>query len=327
MKVELSLHLAGKALLDYELRFSEQAPETYAELIGYLGKKFTSQLDGITSIPAFTGRRMKPNESVNEYYADLVVKARCAFPGSSKDVLDSRIFETFVTNIGNEGLRVHLLSKDVKNIDQALNEALRFERIRGATLLEDRVNRVIGERENPQGTELHNWQGEPPQQNQSANHPSGRGITCYRCGGRGHIARTCTLLLGLGQTNRNAGQGGYANPTHGASKRPPFQRSQPPQQYQPRPHQGLSWQPQREQPPRTMPEFSYDRVREECLRDFTQEIENAYRRGFQEAAKAITQLGRQVKTAQGDYWDIQLAPPMYPILDAPDNEVRWYPNH
>jgi len=163
MKVELSLHLAGKALLDYELRFSEQAPETYAELIGYLGKKFTSQLDGITSIPAFTGRRMKPNESVNEYYADLVVKARCAFPGSSKDVLDSRIFETFVTNIGNEGLRVHLLSKDVKNIDQALNEALRFERIRGATLLEDRVNRVIGERENPQGTELHNWQGEPPQ--------------------------------------------------------------------------------------------------------------------------------------------------------------------
>ena len=214
MNVELPLHLAGIALLDYELRTSEQEPKTYAQLIGYSGKKFPSQLDGITSVPAFTGRRMKPIESVNEYYADLVVKARRAFPGSSKEVLDSGIFETFVTNTGNEGLRVHLLSKGVKNIDQALNEALRFEKIRGATLLEDRVNRVIGERENPQGTELHNWQGGPPQQNQ--NHPSGSGITCYRCGGEGHIARTCTSLLGLGQTNRNPGQGGYANPTYGA---------------------------------------------------------------------------------------------------------------
>jgi len=83
MKVDLPWHLAGKALLDYELRFSEQGPETYAELIGYLGG---SQLDGITSIPAFTGRRMKPNESVNEYYTDLVVKARRAFPGSSRHV-------------------------------------------------------------------------------------------------------------------------------------------------------------------------------------------------------------------------------------------------
>ena len=36
-----------------------------------------------------------------------------------------------------------------------------------------------------------------------------------------------------------------------------------------------------------MPEFNYDRVREECMRDFTQEIENAYRRGFQEDAKAM----------------------------------------
>jgi len=30
--------------------------------------KFTTQLDAITSIPAFTGRRMKLKESVNEYY-------------------------------------------------------------------------------------------------------------------------------------------------------------------------------------------------------------------------------------------------------------------
>ena len=76
-----------------------------------------------------------------------------------------------------------------------------------------------------------------------------------------------------------------------------------------------------------MPDSHYDRGREECLRDFTQEIENAYRRGFQEAAKAITQQGRQVNTMQGDYWDSQLAPPTYPIFDAPDGEVRWYPNH
>jgi len=76
-----------------------------------------------------------------------------------------------------------------------------------------------------------------------------------------------------------------------------------------------------------MPDSHYDRGREECLRDFTQEIENAYRRGFQEAAKAITQQGRQVNTMQGDYWDSQLAPPTYPIFDAPDDEVRWYPNH
>lgn len=62
---------------------------------------------------------MKPNESVNEYYADLVTKARCAFPSSSKEPLDARIFETFVTNIGDGGMRVHLQSKDVKNIDQA----------------------------------------------------------------------------------------------------------------------------------------------------------------------------------------------------------------
>jgi len=37
---------------------------------------------------------MKPdNESVNEYYADLVVKARRAFPGSSKDVIDSQYWK------------------------------------------------------------------------------------------------------------------------------------------------------------------------------------------------------------------------------------------
>ena len=48
-----------------------------------------------------------------------------------------------------------------------------------------------------------------------------------------------------------------------------------------------------------MPEFNYDRIREEGLRDFSQEIENAYRRGFQEAAKAIKQQGRQVNTVQG----------------------------
>ena len=155
------------------------------------------------------------------------------------------------------------------------------------TPLEDRVNRVIGERENPHVTALHNAQGRPQHQNQRPNHPPGSGITCYRCGGRGHIARTCTSLLGPGQTNRNAGQGGYANPTHGASKRPPFQWFQPHQQYQPRPNQSLGWQSQREQPSRTMPEFNYDRVREECMRDFTQEIENAYRRGFQEDAKAM----------------------------------------
>ena len=76
-----------------------------------------------------------------------------------------------------------------------------------------------------------------------------------------------------------------------------------------------------------MPEFEYDWVREECWRDWSLEIENAYRRGFQEAAKAITQQGRQVNTVQGDYCDSQLVPPVYPILDAPDNEVRWYPNH
>jgi len=117
-----------------------------------LGERFTSQLDGSTSIPAFTGQRMKPNESVNEYYADLVVKARCAFPGSSREALDSRIFKAVVTNIGNEGMRVHLLSKDTKDIDQALREALRFEKIRGVTPLEDRMNRVMGEQENPHVT-------------------------------------------------------------------------------------------------------------------------------------------------------------------------------
>jgi len=143
-------------------------------------------------------------------------------------------------------MRVHLLSKDVKNIDQALSEALRFEKIRGATLLEDRVNRVIGERENPHGAELHNWQGGLPQHNQGANHLSGSGITCCRCGGRGHISRVCASPPGLGQTNRNAGQGGYANPNHGASKRPPFQQSQLPQQYPRRPQQGIGWQPQKE---------------------------------------------------------------------------------
>ena len=66
-----------------------------------------------------------------------------------------------------------------------------------------------------------------------------------------------------------------------------------------------------------MPEFNYDRVREECLRDFTQEIENAYRRGFQEAAKAMAQKSRPVNVVQGgaefdvlepegDYWGDQL---------------------
>jgi len=108
-------------------------------------------------------------------------------------------------------MKVYLLSKDVKNIGQAISEALRFEKIRGVTPLEDRVNRVIGERENPHVTALRNAQGRPQRHNQRPNHSPGSGIP-------GHIARTCTWLLGLGQTNRIAGQGGYANPTHGASQ-------------------------------------------------------------------------------------------------------------
>ena len=60
----------------------------------------------------------------------------------------------------------------------------------------------------------------------------------------------------------------------------------------------MSWQPQREQPPRQVPESNYDRVRQECLRDFSQEIENAYQRGFQEAAMAMAEQGRQVNAVQ-----------------------------
>ena len=53
------------------------------------------------------------------------------------------------------------------------------------------------------------------------------------------------------------------------------------------------------------------------MREFTQEIENAYRRGFQEAAKAMAQQSRPVNVVQGgaefdmlepegDYWGDQL---------------------
>ena len=153
---------------------------------------------------------MKPNESVNDYYADLVVMARHAFPGSSKD---SRIFETFVANIGNDGMRVHLLSKDVKDIDQALSEALRFEKIRGVISFEDRVNRVMGERENPHVTALRNAQGRPQQHNQRTNHSPGSEITCYRCGARGHISRTCTPPRVLVRSIEMQGRAGMLAPT------------------------------------------------------------------------------------------------------------------
>lgn len=194
----LPIHLTDKALADYnELEQKGKLNDkTYDEVCKELKQKFKGAKEWGRMTEATFNEKMKPGESVATFYGRI---RSCA---EKAGLLDSETDEMkaeqwmlikFRDGITNISLRRHLLQNQPTTLAETIAHATDWENLevalkQQAPVQEERVHHV--EQDHSELTRALNALAKLNlEQVKSAER--GHHITCYTCGGVGHISRVC----------------------------------------------------------------------------------------------------------------------------------------
>ena len=156
--------------------------KTYDELVEVLAKHYKPTPSEIVERFKFHSRFRKAGESVATFVAELrCLSEFCNFGKSLQDMIRDRL----VCGINDEAIQKQLLSKPKLTYEQAVELALSLER--AAQNIQDLKTRKEGSGHNqPRQQEVHGVS--------STGSPVGStGLTCYRCGNKGHTVAKCRV--------------------------------------------------------------------------------------------------------------------------------------
>ena len=149
--------------------------KTYDELVEVLAKHYKSTPSEIVEHFKFHSRFRKAGESVATFVAELrCLSEFCNFGESLQDMIRDRL----VCSINDEAIQKQLLSKPKLTYEQAVELALSLER--AAQNIQDLKTKKEGSSHNqPRQQEVHGVSS-------TGSPVGGAGLTCYRCGNKGH---------------------------------------------------------------------------------------------------------------------------------------------
>ncbi|XP_028417157.1 uncharacterized protein LOC114541434 [Dendronephthya gigantea] len=207
----LAVRLRGAAQETYFSLSDEVQDGTFDGLAEALGKKF-APVERLELYKAeFQARRRTPGEKLSELASNLSKMARKAFPGAPAEILDRLTMDRFIASLDSTDLRIRVREGNPKTFDECLSRAIQLEAIYEAEIGQNRgkSSRVqtveksaemrISEMLTKQTAALEKAvnllserakSGDGNSRNKPGFKSKGK-ITCWKCGGVGHVKAKC----------------------------------------------------------------------------------------------------------------------------------------